>query len=313
VQKKQHPLYSKSEKKVKNLFQFVWFNDGIDDVYPIPDINLVEDQIREINISVSRRVNLIKRQRAIFKANGNWDMKTLNKIETGDDCALVTSMQPDSTLEQIPLLNLGQEFYENINLMKSEVFETLGLTDYAMGGATQKRKATEAQLMEKSRVDRVQNRVNSIEEFVFEQADCFVEIMKAFKVTNRTFKIAFTRKDVELFDFNGLLLGHSDAQIQVVAGSTVLMDKDMELRRIMQLSNVAIPFIQAGIANGEEIWKEIVRKSGFSNDAERFVTVNPAPNMKNTTGLGGIPPVAGVPSPTPQNVGTNPADQQNLV
>lgn len=314
VQEAKHPLLSEDGKRVKNLFQFIWFNDSNDSVYPMPDISLVADQIREINIAVTRRVNLIKRQRAIFKATGSWDLKALNKLETGDDAAIMTNVSPDGTLEQLPLLTLGQEFYENINSMKSEVFETLGLTDYAMGGATQKRKATEAQLMEKSRIDRVQNRVNSIEEFVFEQADCLVEIMKAYKITNRTFNIAFTKEDIQKFDFNGMLLKSTDAQIQVVPGSTVLMDKDMELRRITQLANIAVQLAPSGVVNVMELWKEILRKSGFSNDVDRFVqSSTKMPQEASQPGaIPQLPPSKGTPSPTPMSMGSNPAQEQGL-
>lgn len=305
---KPHPLYD--GKKIKNMFQFVWFNDGLDTPYPTADLTLVEDQIKEVNISVSRRVELIKRNSAIYKANGVWERRELDKLKKAKDGEVINAIDASATLEQLPLLTLGEEFYANINAMRNEILEVLGLTDYAIGGNTQQRKATEAQIMEKSRVDRVQTRINAIEDFVFNQADTFIEIMKQYKVVNQTLSIAMPGSKIFKFDFNGQLLKAMDINVQVVAGSTISLDKDSELRRINQLAQIASQFPQN--VNAKELFKQMIIKSGFSGEADKFLKDEeplPLPQAKKPKGM---EPIPGIPSPTPMEMGSIPAMEQGL-
>jgi hypothetical protein len=109
-----------------------------------------------------------------------------------------------------------------------------------------------------------------------------------------------------------------DLNVQVVPGSTILLDMDAELRRVTQLAQIASSF--PGVANLPELWKEIVRKSGFANDTERFAlgsmpmpaTTALEPSMTETGGIPGLPPIPGTPSPTPMMMGSNPAMEQGL-
>jgi len=299
-------------KKVKSPFQFLWTNDGIDSIYPKPDLSYVEDQIREINFLVSRRVELIKKVRAMYVAKGTLDPKEKKKIESGEDGSIITLDDPKFDIKQLEMLTLGAEFYNNISAIRAEMFEVLGLTDYTVGGKTQERKATEAQFVQRAAMTRVAKRIRMVDQFVFNQVDTFVEIMKEFKVIERVYEIKFSEDDIVEFHFSKALLETADADIQVIPGSTVELDQTARINKLMQLSQVAQGFPET--ANKRWLYKKMVEELGYDPTEALLPEQQPQQEIPlgedgRTPKIGGNVPTTGQPSVTPEQAGVLPSIQ----
>lgn len=312
LEDKEHPLFDKATSKVKNMYQYVWFNESYFSIYPQSDIDLIEAQIRESTFQVQKRVEHVRKWVSQLIVQGIIDEDEKLKLIQGEDGAYIHLMNTDARISVVERANLSADFYNNIISIRNEIYETLGLTDYAAGGSTEKRKATEAQLMERSRIDRVQERVDIIEDFSYAQVDTFVEIMKEYEQVGRAFKTQLGDDRVSMY-FAGELLKMGDIAIQVVPGSTVSLDREAEIRRFERLSQFLVNanMAQPGLVNTSKWFSDGLNKLGYAgseyiNDVQSNQVAPPgiANNIPNVQGTPNLP---NVPTPTPQDLGNLPA------
>ena len=287
IQQTVHPLYNFETGRCKNQFKYLIFNEDPDNLEPMSDIGLVESQIEESNVQINRRMQFAKKNSPKYMASGPIDQKQLEKLYQGEDCVVITSPDGNAKVEQIQLLTMGNEFYENITALAGEILQILGLTDYSMGGATQKRKATEANYVEAGRATRVNERLDIIEDFLYDQIDTLIEIIKEYQVEPEVFSFSYDDKNIQL-QLGAQLLELTDMQIQVVGGSTVSLDKQAESKKISQLIELGTVF--APIANMEEIYKEGLRAIGLKNWQRFIKTTGPMPTPPGSAAAQGPQP-----------------------
>jgi len=307
LDKKKHPLYDEEKNQIKNLYQYLWFNESYCSIYPMADIDLVAPQIFEANIQVQKRVEHIRKFVRSYLASGVFEEEEIQKFINGEDGVVIKAEMAQATINPIPMADLSLDFYNNINAIRNEIYETLGLTDYAIGGGTQARKATEAQFVEQSRMNRVQERVDIIDEFCFNQVDTFIEIMKEYQQVPRMFSLELNDQNISLV-FAGELLKQADIEIQVVPGSTMSLDKNAEVRwmeRLMQAAAAA-----PGVVNVSAIFKDWLTKLGYSN-ADKYIIQPqaslPVPGLDGSTpSLPGLVNQAGESTQTPMQLNLQP-------
>ena len=306
IEKKQHPLWDEKNMRVKNMFQFLWFNDSLDGIYPISDIDLVESQINEANDMIKKRVELNKKNSRIIVLQGNWNDEEVDALQNKSDGGIITATDPNARVSQLPLMELGMDYYNNIAAIRSEIFEVLGLTDYQVGGQTQQRKATEAQLIEQARKDRVSERINILEDFIFTQVDTFVELMKEYQITDKFFSISLGSKQT-IHALSSELLQTIDMDINVVPGSTVFLNRDTEVNRVERLFQAMA--VVPNLFDSAAIATDWLRKLGFRNPEKYLLQQQNVPFPE--VGLGGTTPAMagfmgtqGIPSQTPMAQGT---------
>jgi hypothetical protein len=247
----------------KSLYNFIWFNDSLNEiVYPTSDIDLVKTQIKEANSQIERRINFNRKNTPKFFLKGSWNDNAKHELRTGEDLTIIDNETGDGSIDYIAVQTLGAEFYNGITLLKSEIYEILGLTDYQVGGSTQERKATEAQLIDRSRLDRVGERVRLIEDFFYSQVDTLVELIKAYQDVARVIKLEYEGKSLEI-SLDKELYNTADLDITVVPGSTVSIDQyqqDALLTQDIQMAALAPQFINAG-----ELLRQYYQKRGYTN------------------------------------------------
>ena len=301
LDEKPYPLIDK-DGNARSLYDFLWFNDSLAEiVYPTSDIDLVITQIIEANAQVERRINFNRKNTPKIFLNGSWEESAVRQIKEGEDLEVVINETGDGTVQNIPVQTLGSEFYVNIQSIKSEIYEILGITDYQVGGSTQQRKATEAQLIDRSRQDRVGERVRIIEEWHYSQVDKLVELIKSYQDIALVSKIEYEDKIIEV-QLDKELFDTADVDIVIVPGSTVSVDKyeqDALLMQDIQMASLAPNVINAG-----ELLRQYYKKRGYTNLEKIIPTQQP---MSVDFGqLPGAQGQAGVPSATPEQQGVLP-------
>ena len=296
VNKVDYPIYD-NDGNCKNMYQLLWFNDNISDkIYPVSDIFYVMSQISEANDAVERRINFARKSRAGLFLTGNWDEDDLKNLKEGDDGYIIKSLTGDGKVTNVPMMTLGQEFYQNIEYIRQEIFETLGITDYMVGSGGG-RMATEAQLIERSRLDRVGDRVRIIEDFYFTQVDTLIELMKQYQEVGIEISELYNN-EIIAGELNSELLKTTDAQIVVIPGSTVELDGTKELmkmEKIIQMAAALDPMV------AQEVFKRLLEREGFGD-----LVQNITPQAMQQPDIPGMQGVEGVPSQTPMERGELP-------
>jgi hypothetical protein len=262
LEEKPYPLIDE-EGDARPLYDFIWFNDSLSEiVYPVSDIDMVITQIEEANSQIERRINFARKNTPKFFLTGSWSENAINQIKTGEDLEVVLNETGDGRVDFIAAQSLGAEFYSNIMSIKSEMYEILGITDYQVGGQTQNRKATEAQLIDRSRIDRVGERVRIIEEWHYSQIDKLVELIKAYQDIPKRVRVEYNNDVIEI-ELDKELYTTADMDIIVVPGSTISVDKyeqDAMLMQDIQMASLAPQFINAG-----ELLKQYYQRRGYTN------------------------------------------------
>ena len=271
----------------KSVYQLLWFNDNISDsVYPLSDIDYVSDQIIEANEAVSRRINFANKSRAGLFLSGEWDTEDLKNLKEGGDGYIVKSVEGKATVTNVPLMSLGQEFYQNIGFIRQEIFETLGITDY-MVGTGGGRMATEAQLIDKSRADRVGDRVRIIEDFFYSQVDTLIELIKQYEEVGIEINDMYGNEMISGM-INSELLKTTDAQVIVVPGSTVELDGTKELakmEKIIQMAAALDPMV------AQSVFKRLLEREGFGDLVQDVVPNGMPVDIPGMQGTEGVPSV----------------------
>ena len=281
-----HPLFNPATGDCDNMFKYLWFNDNPEALYPISDIEYVNDQILECNIAIERRTQFIHKMRAMYLLKGQWDENQIRKWESGEDLTFIENMNNDGSVDVLPMPTLGNEFYSHIKYVQSEILEILGMTDYSMGGATQHRKATEAAFVEQGRKTRVEERMDIIEDFVNSQVKTLLDVMKEYQCEPQLFGFRYNDQQIQM-RMGAELLGLTNMQVQVVKGSTVGLDRPAQLRQVQQLVSLGQTF--APVANIVEIYKEALRSLGYKNYARFIKQGGPNPVQANQQGSVPVP------------------------
>jgi len=160
----------------------------------------------------------------------------------------------------------------------------LGLTDYSVGGTTEKRKATEAHFVEAGRRDRVNDRMGHIEEFMQDVIDTLVELLREYQVSDKIFRVQHGNSETS-FIMNSKLLALSDADIVVIRGSTVELDHNLQIKKTQATAQAAQAF--AGVTDLRKLAKQVYTDLGWN--AEEFLLDVP-PQSGSVPGADGRTP-----------------------
>lgn len=273
LQEKAYPVKNQN-RTPKRLIKIISFNDAIDTVYPLSDVDLCEAQFQEANIQLDRRVKNAKKFIDSYMAAGSINQEELEAFQTGEDGVVIKSLSNNASITPIEKPRLSQDFYQNIAAIQSEIYVILGLTDYEIGGATQERKATEANIMQSSSLKRLSDRITIIDDFIYEQIDTLIEVIKAYQAVDKVFKLTVSNEQIR-FVLSNKLLEMLDYNIAVVKGSTVEPDKRAMQSTVTQLVQLSQAF--GMVANMPEVYKEGLRMIGISNPDRFVLTQMPMP------------------------------------
>ena len=296
IKQTEQPLVDESGN-VTSLFKILCFNDPIDEIYPQSDIDIVAPQILEGNVQIQRRVENARKYTNQYVLTGSWGNDEKDGIKKGKDGDIHHVLDANAKVQIVPRLQNGQEFYANISAIRSEAFEILGLTDYSVGGRTQKRKATEAYFVEAGRKDRVNERMVIIEEFSQDIVDTLVELLKKYQVSDRIFRLQYENNDIAL-TMNSKLLTLTDSDVIVVSGSTIELDQNFQLKKAKATAEAAQAFGE--VTDQRVVARMVFKELGWANPDQFLLDVPSQPVSR--PGQDGRTPVIPGQSPQPGEV-----------
>lgn len=276
---KQHPLFNKETGKVKNVYQFIWFNTNPVGCFPIADLTLIQNQLYEANTFMNKRVEAIKKMVGFYALTGNWSQDNIKRMKGMGWGGVLDSIEAGASVTPVIPIPLGAEYWENIANIQNEMYTVLGLTDYAIGGQTQKRKATEAMIIDRAMSNRVNVRITAIQSFIFSQIDTILEWIKVSQVKPVKYTSKFKDEFITM-ELGKEFLQYTDIEVSVVQGSTAPMDMDSQRRRAESL--VLIAQSMGDLMNRTEVAREAISTIGY-RDVDRFLMQQQASPMPAQT------------------------------
>lgn len=254
-----------------------------DHFYPIGDVEQIEPLQLELNETRTQMMNHRKRfQRKWLYERDAFDREGVAALEADVDNTMIPVMSdgdPSRVIAPLPAVITPSEFYDQSQLISSDIDRVSGVSDYQRGANanTMKRTATEAAMIQDSSNARAQDRLSGIERSLARMGERIIGLMQQFLTGDQVARIvtipgkAWVPYDAEYIQ--------GEFDFEVAAGSTEPMNETFRRQSAMQLVDASMPFLEMGVANPVGLYMYILQKGFGVKDTASFVMASgpPAP------------------------------------
>jgi Na+-transporting NADH:ubiquinone oxidoreductase subunit NqrC len=250
--------------------------DVPDEFYPMGDLEQIAPLVKELSKTRSEMMNhrakyarkYLARKRAIARGD-------IDKITSRKDGQVVFVEDDNTPLNDviIPIPQVGMDpgLYNWSAQIEDDINEVSGVSEFARGSAPSiRRTATEASLIQDATNARSADKLARVEDFISRIGKRLLQVTQQFLTAESVARVVgrdgasiwvpYTRSDIEgEFDF------------RVEAGSTQPSNESFRRQQALALAQVALPFVEAGIANPQELFRHLL-KDGFGiANPEKFM------------------------------------------
>lgn len=284
--------------------------DVPDSFYPIGELEAIEPLQRELNETRSQMMNHRKRfARKYLYRETNFDSNGRAALESDDDNVMVP-VQGDVPLGDVvapfPALINPPEFYNQSDLIRTDIELVSGVTEFMRGGVSEiRRTATEAALIQDAQNARTADKLAVIEQSVAELGRRILMLAQQYMGGEQVARI--TARDGEpmwvTFDRDYL---EGDFDFEVAAGSTQPTNEAYRRQSALQMVDAMAPFVSAGVVDVAKLGAYVLQYGFNVKNPEMFMTqpplqqpqappmpsmpAGPVPAMGGGMGAGGLPP-----------------------
>jgi hypothetical protein len=289
--------------------------DVPDCFYPIGDLEQIEPLQRELNETRSQMMNHRKRfsRKYLYKESA-FDQFGRTALESDEDNVMVpvSSDEPlGGVVTAFPAVISPPEFYNQSQLISSDIDRITGLPEFMTGGLPEiRRTATEVSAITDAANARTADKLAIIEMAISKVAKNMLMLAQQYMTGEQVVRV--TGKDGEpawvQFDRDYL---EGDFDFDVVGGSTKPNNEAVRRQGALQLVDAMTPFASAGIVNMQELASHVLRDGFNVKNPERFLSTPPPPMDPAMQGQpeGGMPPEGGPPQGLPPEIAAMMAQQ----
>jgi len=265
--------------------------------YPMGDLEAIEPMQRELNETRTQMMNHRKRYaRKYLYRETNFDSNGRAALESDEDNVMVP-VQGDMPLADavapFPALINPPEFYNQSELIRTDIELISGVTEFMRGGVSEiRRTATEAALIQDAQNARTADKLAVIETCIAKLGRRVLQLAQQFMTGEQVARI--TARDGEpmwvTFDRDYI---DGEFDFEVAAGSTQPTNEAYRRQSALQMVDAMAPFVSAGVIDVAKLGAYVLQFGFGVKNPEMFMTTPEQPQPEEMAM--GAPPMPAPP------------------
>jgi len=269
--------------------------DVPDQFYPIGELEAIEPLQRELNETRTQMMNHRKRYaRKYLYRETNFDSNGRSALESDDDNVMVP-VQGDNPLGDVvapfPALINPPEFYNQSELIRTDIELVSGVTEFMRGGVSEiRRTATEAALIQDAQNARTADKLAVIEKSVAEVGRRVLMLARQYMSGEQVARVLAKDGEPMWVTFDREYL-NGDFDFEVAAGSTQPSNEAFRRQSALQMVDAMAPFVSAGVVDVQKLGAYVLQYGFNVKNPEMFMTEPPQAEMQPQGQQPPVPPI----------------------
>lgn len=246
-----------------------------DHFYPMGELEAIEPLQLELNETRTQMMNHRKRfsRKWLYKESA-FDPEGRSALESDEDNILVPVISEEplgGVVAPMPAVISPPEFYNQSNLISSDIDRVSGVSEYMRGGMPEiRRTATEAGIIQDNANARSSEKLAIIELAIAECARRLVAIAQQYMSGEQVVRISGAgSKPLWLTFDKDYIAGEFDYEVE--AGSTAPVNESFKRQMALQVVNAMAPFAGAGIIDMPKLANYVLEQGFGIRSAASFV------------------------------------------
>ena len=270
--------------------------------YPMGELEAIEPLQRELNQTRTQMMNHRKRysRKWLYKESA-FDADGRSALESDEDNVLVPVISDESiagVISPMPAVINPPEFYNQSELITSDINRVTGISDYARGALPEiRRTATEAGIIQDASNSRAADKLAIVERSIADVAKKLVQIAQQFLQGEQVVRLSGNVQPQLWLTFDRASV-QGEFDFEVEAGSTQPQNESFRRQMAMQVVDAMAPFAGAGIIDMPKLAAYVLGDGFGIRSAESFV-IQPKMEAAPVSPQGLPPQVPGMPPGMP--------------
>ena len=239
-------------------------------------------------------------QRKILYDKEAFDSAGIDALRSDKDNTLVpvdtqaASVDISKVVAPMPQVGTPPEFYNQSDLIASDIDRVSGVSDYMRGAtANIRRTATEAAMIQDAMNSRAADKLSRIETCLAQVGQRLIQLMQQYLTGQHMVRIVGMSAAPVWVQFDvDYIAGEFDCEVE--GGSTQPRNESFRRQSALQMVDALAPFIQMGVVNPQAVVREILQFGFDVKDPDKFMAMAP---MGDPMAAQGAPPQPGGPMP----------------
>jgi hypothetical protein len=267
--------------------------------YPMGELEAIEPLQHELNQTRTQMMNHRKRfsRKWLYKETA-FDTDGRQALESDEDNVMVPVITDDvlsNVISPMPAVINPPEFYNQSDLISSDMNRVSGVTEYQQGAMPEiRRTATEAAIVQDASNARASDKLAIIERSIGECARNLVMLAQQFMTGEQAVRIVGSEAQPLWLTFDrDYIQGEFDFEVE--GGSTAPMNESFRRQRALQIVDAMAPFAGAGILDMGKMAVYVLQYGFGIKQAQGFIMQQP-PMGPEGMPPEGMPPQGMMPS-----------------
>ena len=249
--------------------------------YPMGELEAIEPLQMELNQTRTQMMNHRKRfsRKWLYKESA-FDADGRSALESDEDNVMVPVISEESinsVVGPMPAIISPPEFYNQSELISSDIDRVSGVSEYQRGSLPEiRRTATEAGIIQDAANARSSDKLALIERSIAEVARRLVALAQEFMTGEAAVRVAGTgAKQVWLNFDRDYLQGEFDFEVE--GGSTQPVNETVRRQQAVQVVDAMAPFVDTGIIDMAKLAGYLLTYGFGIKDGASFIVPPPPP------------------------------------
>jgi hypothetical protein len=264
--------------------------------YPMGELEAIEPLQMELNQTRTQMMNHRKRfsRKWLYKESA-FDADGRSALESDEDNIMVPVISDEninSIVGPMPAIISPPEFYNQSELISSDIDRVSGVSEYMRGALPEiRRTATEAGIIQDNANARASEKLAIIERGIAECARRLIMVAQQYLTGEQAVRVAGTEAEPMWLEFDrDYIQGEFDFEVE--GGSTAPVNESFKRQMAMQVVEAMAPFASAGIIDMGKL-AAYVLQNGFGIRSSASFIIQPQMPAQQTTPQGIPEPVEG--------------------